>query len=187
MHQAGWPVKHISDELESELFQDFLRSTIVGVMPGVDLRQPQLFPAVFERAERCFSREPLPPAALHEMEPDFEIRLAGRIQPQPKPAAADELAIAVIEQRLILNATDLSRSISARSFSPTWALVSSPRESMSAVTAGLPHNSIARGRSSICHDRATRRPVLNFSTSAVTAAEDRYKSYYQTALVKRPV
>jgi hypothetical protein len=37
------------------------------------------------------------------MEPDFEIRLAGRIEPRPKPAAADELAIAVIEQRPILN------------------------------------------------------------------------------------
>jgi hypothetical protein len=43
------------------------------------------------------------------------------------------------------------------------------------VTAGSPHNSIARGRSSIRHDRATRRPVLNFSISALTAAEDRQK------------
>ncbi|HMD15362.1 MAG TPA: hypothetical protein VKH18_01745 [Terriglobales bacterium] len=43
-----------------------------------------------------------PPAAL---EPDFEIRLAGRIKPRPKSAAADELAIAVIEQRPVLNAT----------------------------------------------------------------------------------
>src|ERR1700680_2175141 len=49
---------------------------------------------------------------------------------------------------------------------------------MSAVTAGSPHNSIARGRSSICHDRAARRPVLNFSISALTAAEDRQKSRY---------
>jgi hypothetical protein len=40
--------------------------------------------------------------------------------------------------------------------------VSLPQESMSAVTAGSPRNSIARGRSSICHDRATRRSVLNF-------------------------
>jgi hypothetical protein len=53
------------------------------------------------------------------MKPHFEIGVAGRIDPGPKPAAADELAIAVIEQRPILNATDLSRSISARSFSPT--------------------------------------------------------------------
>src|SRR5271170_3365631 len=36
---------------------------------------------------------------------------------------------------------------------------------MSVVTAGSPHNSIARGRSSICHGRATRRSVLNFSVS----------------------
>src|SRR5690348_1058010 len=49
---------------------------------------------------------------------------------------------------------------------------------MSAVTAGSPHNSIARGRSSILHDRAASRPVLNFSISAVTAAEDRQKSRY---------
>src|SRR5277367_6730140 len=74
-------------------------------MPSVDLRQSQFFPGVFERAERCFRCEALAPAALHEMEPDFEIRLAGRIEPRPKSAAADELAIAVIEQRLILNAT----------------------------------------------------------------------------------
>src|SRR5689334_12085563 len=44
-------------------------------------------------------------AAIHEMEPDFEIRLAERIEPRSKSAAADELAIAVIEQRPILNAT----------------------------------------------------------------------------------
>src|SRR5437763_5488363 len=43
---------------------------------------------------------------------------------------------------------------------------------MSAVTAGSPHNSIARGRSSICHDRATRRSVLNFSVSVMIAAEN---------------
>ena len=83
MHQAGWFVKHISDELESELFQDFLRSTIVRVMPSVDLRQSQFFPGAFERAERCFRCEALAPAALHKMEPDFEIRLAGRSPPQP--------------------------------------------------------------------------------------------------------
>src|SRR6202030_1780278 len=41
--------------------------TIVGVMPGVDLREPQFFPGVFERAERCFRCEALAPAALHEM------------------------------------------------------------------------------------------------------------------------
>ena len=47
-----------------------------------------------------------------------------------------------------------------------------PRESMSAVTAGSPHNSIARGRSSICHGRATRRSVLNFSVSVMITAEN---------------
>ena len=39
------------------------------------------------------------------MEPDFEIRGAGGIDPGPKPAAADEIASAVIEQRPILNTT----------------------------------------------------------------------------------
>src|SRR5271167_4495682 len=87
MHQAGWFVKHISDELEFELFQDFLRSTIVRVMPSVDLRQSQFFPGVFERAERCFRCEALAPAALHEMERSEEIRVAGRIEPRPKSAA----------------------------------------------------------------------------------------------------
>src|SRR5205807_10646084 len=63
------------------------------------------FPGVFERAERCFRCKALTPTALHEMEPHLEIRLGGRIDPGPKPAAADELAMAVIEQRPILNAT----------------------------------------------------------------------------------
>ena len=54
MHQAGRLVKDISNKRESELFEDFLRSTIVGVMPGVDFRQPQFFPRIFERAECCF-------------------------------------------------------------------------------------------------------------------------------------
>jgi hypothetical protein len=39
------------------------------------------------------------------MEPHFEIRLAGCTDPGPKPAAANEIAIAVIEQRPILNTT----------------------------------------------------------------------------------
>ena len=38
------------------------------------------------------------------MEPYFEIPLAGRIDPGPKPAATDEITIAVIEERPILNA-----------------------------------------------------------------------------------
>jgi hypothetical protein len=37
---------------------------------------------------------------------------------------------------------------------------------------GIPHNSIARGRSSICHGRATSRSVLNFSDSIMIAAEN---------------
>jgi hypothetical protein len=38
------------------------------------------------------------------MEPRFEIRLAGGIDLGPKPTAAGQIAIAVIEQRPILNA-----------------------------------------------------------------------------------
>jgi len=39
------------------------------------------------------------------MKPHFEVRLAGRIDPGPKSAAAYEIAIAVVEQRPILNTT----------------------------------------------------------------------------------
>src|SRR5438270_13507884 len=74
-------------------------------MPCVDFRQLQFFPGIFERAEGSFRAESLAPAALHEMKPYFEIRLAGCINPGPKPAAADEIAIAVIEQRPVLNPT----------------------------------------------------------------------------------
>jgi len=96
------------------------------------------------------------------MEPHFEVRLAGRIDPGPKPAAADELAIAVIEQRPILNTTGLlPLDLGAEPLSDLgrgeFAAGINER-----VTAGSPHNSIARGRCSICHDRATRRSVLNF-------------------------
>src|ERR1700731_312521 len=112
------------------------------------------------------------------MDPNFETRLAGCTDPGPKPAAANEIAIAVIEQRPILNTTgSLSLDLGVE-FSWTWASVSLPRESMSAVTAGSPHNSIARGRCSILHDRAASRPGLTFSISAVTAAEDRQKTRY---------
>jgi hypothetical protein len=103
MHQAGGLVKDIFDELESELLQDFLRSMIVWVMPGIDFRQLQSFPGIFERAEGSFGSEPFAPTAPHEMEPHFEIRLAVCVDPGPKPAAADKIAISVIEQRPILN------------------------------------------------------------------------------------
>jgi hypothetical protein len=36
MPQTGRLVKDVSNELETELLEDFLRSMIVGVMPGVD-------------------------------------------------------------------------------------------------------------------------------------------------------
>src|SRR5689334_17640081 len=105
-------------------------------------------------------------AAIHEMEPDFEIRLAERIEPRPKPAAADELAIAVFEQRPILNATGpLRLDLGAELLSDLGLGEFAAGINVSAVTAGSPHNSIAKGRSSIGHDRATRRSVLNFSVS----------------------
>src|ERR1700739_3990902 len=72
-------------------------------MPGIDFRQPQFFPRIFKRALGSFRSKSFAPAALHKMEPHFEIPLAGRIDPGPKPAAADEIAIAVIKQRPILN------------------------------------------------------------------------------------
>src|SRR5260370_40013219 len=82
-------------------------------MPCIDFRQLQFFPSIFERAAGSFRSEPLAPAALNEMKPHFEIRRAGCINPGPKPAAADEIAIAVIEQRPILNPTRfLSRDLS---------------------------------------------------------------------------
>src|SRR5271168_369982 len=65
----------------------------------------------------------------------------------------------------------MTTKFGSSSFFMSWALVSLPRESMSAVTARSPHNSIARGRSSICHDRATRRSVL-ISVSVMIAAEN---------------
>jgi hypothetical protein len=74
-------------------------------MSCIDFRQLQFFPGIFERAEGSFRSEALAPATLHEMKPHFEIRLTGCIDPGPKPAAADEIAIAVIEQRPILNST----------------------------------------------------------------------------------
>src|SRR5712671_4605139 len=78
---------------------------IVWVMPGIDFRQLQFFPGISERAEGSFGSEPFAPTAPHEMEPHFEIRLAGCVDPGPKPAAADKIAIAAIKQRPILNTT----------------------------------------------------------------------------------
>jgi hypothetical protein len=69
---------------------------IVWVMPGIDFRQLQFFPGIFERPEGSFGSEPFAPTAPHEMEPHFEIRLAGCIDPGLKPGAADKIAIAVI-------------------------------------------------------------------------------------------
>src|ERR1700747_1586132 len=75
-------------------------------MPGIDFRQLQFFPRIFECALGSFHSESFAPTALHKMEPHFEIRLAGCCKdPGAKSAAAGEIAIAVIEQRPILNTT----------------------------------------------------------------------------------
>src|SRR5262249_17417785 len=105
MHQASGLVKHIFDELEAELLQDPLRSTIVRVMSGIHFRQLQFFPRIFDRTFPRPRPAPFAPAALHNMDPPLKIRPAGRKDPGPKPAAADEIAVAVIEQRPILNTT----------------------------------------------------------------------------------
>ena len=166
MHQPRWLVEHGSNKLEPELLEDALRDAIVGMVPGIDFREPRFMPGIFEHAVRRFRREAYAPARLYEMKADLEIRLAWRVDPRPQPAAADELAIAVSKQRPILNAIGpFSLDLGVESFPDLrfgW-----PRESISAVTAGSPHNSIANGRSSACHDRATRRQVLNFSICAV--------------------
>ena len=78
---------------------------IVWVMPGIDFRQLQFFPGIFERAEGSFGSQPLAPTALYEMEPHFEFPLAGCVDPRPKPAAADKRSSVVIEQRPVLNTT----------------------------------------------------------------------------------
>src|ERR1700757_4944049 len=110
------------------------------------------------------------------MEPYFEIRLVRCIDPRPKPAAASEIAIAVIEQRPILNtAGSLSLDLGAEflidlGFGQLAARINKRSE------GGIAPQFLARGRSSICHDRATRRSVLNLSISAFTASANRLKT-----------
>jgi hypothetical protein len=142
--------------------------SVVGVVPGIHLRQPQVAPAI-ERALCRFDRKAPAPAARHEVKAQLDIRLVRRIDPRPQSAAPDKPAALPLEQRQYCTPTDCSRAISACNFSSTSAALSRPRASIKAVTAGSPHNSIANGRSSARHDRATSRAVLNFSISRTTA------------------
>src|SRR5215469_12188528 len=97
MHQPRWLVEHGSNKLESELLEDSLRGAIIGMVPGIDLREPRFMPSIFERAARRFGCEALAPARLYEMKADLEIRLCWRVDPRSQATAADEPAIAVIE------------------------------------------------------------------------------------------
>jgi hypothetical protein len=106
------------------------------------------------------------------MEPHFEIRLAGRIEPRPKPAATDERAIAVIEYRPILYVigplplvlgAELLSDLGLGEFA---AGINERRDS------GIAPQFHRKGKSSFCHGRATRRSVLNFSISVMIAAEN---------------
>src|ERR1700746_3937018 len=95
MHQAGGLVKDMFDGLEAKLLQDLRRSTIFWAMPCIDFRQLQFFAGHSGRAEGASRPDPLPPPAHHERNPHFEIPLTGCMDPGPRPAAADEIAIAV--------------------------------------------------------------------------------------------
>src|SRR5215472_10989604 len=90
MHQPRWLVEHGSNKLESELLKDSLRGTIIGMVPGIDFREPRFMPRIFEHAARRFCCEAYAPAGLYEMEANLEIRLAWRIDQRPKTAETNE-------------------------------------------------------------------------------------------------
>ena len=54
MHQPRWLIEHGSNKLESELLKDSLRGTIIGMVPGIDFREPRFMPRIFEHAARRF-------------------------------------------------------------------------------------------------------------------------------------
>ena len=91
MQEAGRRVEDGFDEGEAKSFEDMPRRAVVGVVPGIDFRQPQFPPAQIERALCRFEREAPAPAALHDMEAEFDIRLVGRIDPNPKPMPRNPL------------------------------------------------------------------------------------------------
>ena len=82
---------------------------VVGVVPGIDFRQPQV-PASPNRARPGrLRREALAPAALHDVKAHLDIRLARRIDPRPQSATPDKTPApdkpaAALEQRPVLHA-----------------------------------------------------------------------------------
>src|SRR5712671_1828335 len=92
VQEAGRFVEDGVEKGEAEPFEDMPRGVVVGMMPGVDFRQPQFPPAQIESALRRFRRKAAAPAALHDMEAELEVLLVGRIDPRPQSAAPDKRA-----------------------------------------------------------------------------------------------
>lgn len=103
MQEARRRVEQVLEEGEAERFEDVARGAVVGVMPGIEFRQPQFAPAIIERAARRFRCEALAPAPLHDVEAELEIRLGRGVDPGPQPAAADKTAAAAFEQGPVLH------------------------------------------------------------------------------------
>jgi hypothetical protein len=103
-------------------------------MIGIDFGRPQSLRGVFERAGCCFCCEALAPAALCEVEADLKAQLAGCIGPRsPLPWSNSA------QHRTQWD----PRSISALRLGVRRAGWGQP---ISAITAGPPHDSIAKGR-----------------------------------------
>src|ERR1051325_384621 len=77
VQEAGRLVEHAFDEGEAEFFENALGGAVVGVVSGIDFRQPQLPPAVIERALCRFHCETLAPAALHMWKPNSKFASSG--------------------------------------------------------------------------------------------------------------
>jgi len=75
--EAGGLVEQVFEKGEAEPFEDVPRGAVVGVVPGIDLRQMQLAPAIVERAARRFRREAPAPAAFDDVEAQLEVPFAG--------------------------------------------------------------------------------------------------------------
>jgi hypothetical protein len=69
--------KRGSNKLESELLKDSLRGAIIGMVPGIDFREPRFMPSILEHAARRFRCEAYAPARLYEMEADLEFGSLG--------------------------------------------------------------------------------------------------------------
>src|SRR5262249_5974470 len=85
MHQTRWPVEHGPNKLEAEVLKDALRGAIVGMVPGIDFREPRFMPRVFEHTACRFRSEASAPARLYKMKADLEIRLTWCIDPGSPP------------------------------------------------------------------------------------------------------